>query len=126
MAEDVLSVEVVWIGIEPPLRIALRVAPGATVAQAVAASDIAARIAESGRVAAGQGPLDALTVAVHGRAATPGDLLHDDDRIELLPALTVDPKVARQRRADHRRRLAGERRWTPDRQRTTQAPPKAR
>jgi putative ubiquitin-RnfH superfamily antitoxin RatB of RatAB toxin-antitoxin module len=57
-------------------------------------------------------------VAVHGRAVGPQDRLHAHDRIELLPPLTVDPKVARQRRADHRRRLAGERRWTPDRERT--------
>ena len=32
-----------------------------------------------------------------------GDALHEDDRIELLPPLSVDPKVARQRRAEHQR-----------------------
>jgi putative ubiquitin-RnfH superfamily antitoxin RatB of RatAB toxin-antitoxin module len=117
MAEATLSIEVVWIGVEPPVRIALRVPAGSTVEQALAASGIARRITASGRVAAGQGPLDALSVAVHGRAVGPQDRLHEHDRIELLPPLTVDPKVARQRRADHRRRLAGERRWTPDRER---------
>jgi len=121
MAEDALSIEVVWIGADPPLRVAVRVGAGATVAQALAASGIAALIAASGRVPAGEGPLDAVTVAVHGRTAAPGDVLHDDDRIELLPPLSVDPKVARQRRAEHRRRLAGERRWTPDRERIAPA-----
>lgn len=112
-----LEVEVCWIGVEPPLRLAVRVPAGSTVADALAASGIAARIAGSGRVPPGQGPLDALTVAVLGRRAAPGDPLHDRDRIELLPPLTVDPKVARQRRAEHRRRETGERRWAPDRAR---------
>jgi len=103
-----IAVEVCWIGVDPPLRIALSMPAGSNVAQALAASGLAARI----------GPqLDALGVAVFGQTATPGDTLHDGDRVELLPPLTVDPKVARQRRADHRRRVSGERRWTPDRAR---------
>ena len=118
MAEATLSIEVVWIGVEPPMRLALRVPTGTTVEQALAASGIARSVAASGRIPAGQGPLDGLSVAVHGRAVGPQDRLHAHDRLELLPPLTVDPKVARQRRADHRRRLAGERRWTPDRERT--------
>ena len=118
MAEGTLPIELVWIGVEPPVRLALRVPAGSTVAQALALRGIAAAVAASGRVPAGQGPLEGLSVAVHGRTAGPQDRLHEHDRIELLPPLTVDPKVARQRRADHRRRLAGERRWTPDRERT--------
>ena len=118
MAEGTLPIELVWIGVEPPLRLALRVPAGTTVAQALALSGISAIMAASGCAPAGEGPLDGLAVAVHGRAAAPHDRLHEHDRIELLPPLTVDPKVARQRRADHRRRLAGERRWTPDRERT--------
>lgn len=113
MAEDLLSVEVCWIGADPPLRVPLRLPAGSTVAQALAASGIAARIAATGAVAAGQGPIDAFGIAVLGRRAAPEDSLHDHDRIELLPPLTVDPKVARQRRAEHRRRERGERRWTP-------------
>jgi len=103
-----LAVEVCWIGVEPPLRIALSLPAGSTVAQALEASGLAARI--------GVG-LDALGVAVFGQSAAPADPLHDGDRVELLPPLSVDPKVARQRRAEHRRRAAGERRWTPDRAR---------
>jgi hypothetical protein len=112
-----LSVELVWIGVDPPLRIALELPPGTTVAGAIDASGIVARIAASGRVPAGRGPLGDLGIAVHGRLAAPQDPLHDHDRIELLPPLTVDPKVARQRRAEHRRRMTGERRWAPDRER---------
>jgi putative ubiquitin-RnfH superfamily antitoxin RatB of RatAB toxin-antitoxin module len=118
MAEATLSIEVVWVGVEPPVRLALRVPAGSTVEQALAASGIARSVAAAGCVPGAQGPLDALSVAVHGRAVGPQDRLHEHDRIELLPPLTVDPKVARQRRADHRRRLAGERRWTPDCERT--------
>lgn len=121
IAGTTISVEIVWIGVEPPLRVPVTVAAGATVADAIATSGIvariAARIAASGALAAGTGPLDGLAVAVFGRGCGPSERLHDGDRVELLPPLTVDPKVARQRRAEHRRRLAGERRWTPDRER---------
>lgn len=56
-----------------------------------------------------------LTAAIFGQRARTTDRLQDRDRIELLPGLQVDPKVARQRRAEHRRRQKGERRWSPDR-----------
>jgi putative ubiquitin-RnfH superfamily antitoxin RatB of RatAB toxin-antitoxin module len=114
---DALSVEVVWIGVEPPVRVPLALPAGATVADALAASGVAARIAAASVAPVGQGPLDDLAVAVFGRRAGPADRLRDGDRIELLPPLTVDPKVARQRRAEHRRRVDGERRWAPDRER---------
>jgi len=117
MAESALAVEVCWIGVEPALRIPLQLPAGSRVADALAASSVAARIAAAGGAASGQGPLDTLTVAVFGRPARPDDPLHDGDRVELLPPLTVDPKVARQRRAEHRRRKSGERRWAPDRER---------
>jgi len=115
-----LSIEVVWIGVEPPLRIALDVNDGTTFAQALALSGVASLIGnrsvsassdESGLPWEG----DLIGVACFGRRVALTDLLHDGDRIELLPKVIVDPKIARQRRADHRRRLAGERRWTPDR-----------
>lgn len=115
-----MSIEVVWVGVDPPLRIALEVESGTTVAQALAASGMAQLIRDwsvIGLLDASGFPweTDALGVACFGRRVTLADLLHDGDRIELLPRVIVDPKVARQRRADHRRRLAGERRWTPDR-----------
>ena len=115
-----LSIEVVWIGVDPPLRIALDVASGTTVAQALAASGMARLIRDqSGSAMPDRSGLpweaDALGVACFGRRVTLTDPLCDGDRIELLPRVIVDPMVARLRRADHRRRLAGERRWTPDR-----------
>jgi uncharacterized protein len=118
MAEpaDVLAIEVCWIGADPPLRIALTVPAGSTVARGLADSGVGARIAAERPPAPGTGALDTLAVAVHGRLAAPTDPLHDGDRIELLPPLTVDPMVARQRRAEHRRRQAGERRWARDRE----------
>jgi putative ubiquitin-RnfH superfamily antitoxin RatB of RatAB toxin-antitoxin module len=116
MDETRFEVEVCWIGIEPPLRIALSVAVGCTVAQALARSGIAAEIAQRVALAPGAGPLDGLAVTVYGRPVSPADLLQAGDRVELLPPLTVDPMVARQRRAEHRRRETGERRWARDRE----------
>ncbi|MEI6546677.1 MAG: RnfH family protein [Burkholderiales bacterium] len=115
-----LSIEVVWIGVDPPLRIALDVEAGTTVAQALAASGMAqlirnCSVSESHDPSGLPWEADALGVACFGRRVALTDPLHDGDRIELLPRVIVDPMIARQRRADHRRRLAGERRWTPDR-----------
>jgi hypothetical protein len=44
MAEATLSIEVVWIGVEPPVRLALRVPTGTTVEQALAAGVAAATL----------------------------------------------------------------------------------
>ncbi len=115
-----LSIEVVWIGVDPPLRVTLDVEAGTTVAQALAASGMAQLIPDRSVSESHDGSVlpweaDALGVACFGRRVSLTDPLHDGDRIELLPRVMVDPKIARQRRADHRRRLAGERRWTPDR-----------
>lgn len=115
---DPLAIEIVWIGTAPPMRVPVAVAPGTTVAGALASARIAERIAAHPDAPAGAGPLDDLVVALHGRRVGPDEPLHDGDRIELLPPLTVDPKLARQRRAEHRRRERGERRWAPDRERT--------
>lgn len=57
----------------------------------------------------------ALQVALHGRVCAPGAVVHPGDRIELLAGLQVDPKVARQRRVQARRRAEGRSRWLPDR-----------
>jgi putative ubiquitin-RnfH superfamily antitoxin RatB of RatAB toxin-antitoxin module len=45
-------------------------------------------------------------VAIFGRAVTLQTLLRDRDRVEILRPLIVDPKEARRRRAQHRRRVA--------------------
>ena len=46
-----------------------------------------------------QGDRSELSLAIYGRKALPQTLLSDGDRVEILRPLTVDPKRARQRRA---------------------------
>ena len=53
-----------------------------------------------------------LATAVHGRSCSAAHLLRDGDRIELLGPLTVDPKVARQRRVEHRRAAQVRDKWS--------------
>lgn len=53
-----------------------------------------------------------LTTAVHGHSRAAAHLLKDGDRIELLGPLTVDPKVARQRRVAHRRAAQARDKWS--------------
>ncbi len=43
-------------------------------------------------------------LGVYGKRKTPDSLLHDGDRVEIYAPLSVDPKVARQRRVDKQRR----------------------
>jgi putative ubiquitin-RnfH superfamily antitoxin RatB of RatAB toxin-antitoxin module len=64
----------------------LELAPGATVADAIASADL-------------PGAAEADGVAVHGVVARPQQLLRDGDRVELLRPLLADPKEARRRRA---------------------------
>ncbi|MDH6594430.1 putative ubiquitin-RnfH superfamily antitoxin RatB of RatAB toxin-antitoxin module [Variovorax sp. TBS-050B] len=69
----------------------LQLAPGATVADAVHASELAARFPQ----------LDwrhAMTPGVWGREAAWEQPLKDGDRVELCRPLAVDPKVARRER----------------------------
>ena len=61
---------------------------GATVGDALAAS--------------GWNDADRAGVAVFGLRATPGQLLADGDRVEVLRGLRADPKDARRRRAANR------------------------
>lgn len=55
---------------------------------------------------------DRLSIAVHGRSRPLEQALRDGDRIELLGPLTVDPKVARQRRVAHRRAAQARDKWS--------------
>ncbi len=59
----------------------------------------------------GEAPADAvargeLTTAIYGERCDAVAALHPGDRIELLAALQVDPKLARRRRAEARRAQA--------------------
>ena len=49
--------------------------------------------------------------SVHGQRRRPGDKIFDGERLELLPPLQVDPKLARQRRVAARRLGARRDRW---------------
>ncbi len=86
-ADEDMTVEVAWSPEADDVRlVSLRVAPGTTLAEAVALS---------GLVAAGV-PVDA---GVFGRRQ-PGDYrLKPFDRVEVYRPLVVDPKEARRRRA---------------------------
>ena len=72
----------------------LELADGATLAMALLASGLHAEFPEADEaLVKGE-----LTVAVWGRAQVPGHRLRDQDRVEVLRALRVDPKVARRER----------------------------
>lgn len=71
-------------------RVALQLPAGSTALQALRASGLADRL--------GPLTLDALTLALWGRACDPGTVLRDQDRLELLRPLRVDPKEARRQR----------------------------
>jgi len=69
---------------------ALRLSEGAVVRDALAASGLF----DEFPVLRGQ----ALSLAVWGRAAGPGQALRTRDRVEVLRPLQVDPKIARRQR----------------------------
>jgi len=71
----------------------LELAEGATVAQAIALSPHA------------QLDLAGHAVAIHGRLVPLHTLLRDQDRIEILRPLRVDPKEARRRRQSRGKRV---------------------
>ncbi|MDY0020913.1 RnfH family protein [Arenimonas caeni] len=89
--EAVLRVEVVYALPDRCWRVPLQLPAGATVADALAAADLSARI--PGVV------VDPEGLAIYGQAATPATTLHDGDRVEVLRPLRVDPMQARRRRA---------------------------
>ena len=91
-----IAVEVAYALPDRAWRVPLRLPAGATVADALAAADLPARI--PGVV------IDPGSLAVFGQAAVPGTRLHDGDRIEVLRPLLADPKQARRRRAGDARR----------------------
>jgi len=72
----------------------LDLAEEATIAVAIGASGLMSEFPQAqAALVAGE-----LTVAVWGRAQAPGHRLRDQDRVEVLRALRVDPKVARRER----------------------------
>jgi len=71
-------------------QLALQVADGCSVAQALAQSGWLAQFPEI------QG--EPLALGIWGHKATPATVLREGDRVEVYRALRVDPKVARRER----------------------------
>jgi hypothetical protein len=86
-----LGVEVVYATAERQRLIALTVAPGATVAEAIAASGILREFPEI--------DLSVNRVGVFGQLVRLGDVVQADDRVEIYRPLQADPKEARRQRA---------------------------
>ncbi len=95
MTEE-LAVEVVLALPDAAHRVRLTLPIGSTVAEAVSRSGLD-RLAQAPAVLDGH-------VGRWGKACDPNDLLEADDRIELYRPLTVDPMVARRRRAERKQR----------------------
>ncbi len=86
-----LSVEVVYALPGAEDAVTLRLAPGATVRDAVQRSGVLERHPEI--------DLDVQKLGIFGQAAAVDRTLADGDRVEIYRALLTDPKEARRRRA---------------------------
>jgi putative ubiquitin-RnfH superfamily antitoxin RatB of RatAB toxin-antitoxin module len=89
-----MRIEVAYVGPAAEALVALDVAPGTTVEEAVAQSRIVERVAAPG---------EALVYAIHGRRVDPATPLGEGDRVELTRPLRRDPGLARRRRAARQR-----------------------
>jgi len=103
-----IEVELVWVEADRTIgRRVFELPQGSRVADALTAlraDEEAAAVSE--RLARGE-----LQTAIYGEHCEPGAMLHAGDRIELLAGLSVDPKVARRRRAEKRRAAAPRGKW---------------
>jgi len=88
---ELLRVEVIFAGEDGVLRKALQIEPGATVAEALRVSGIAADLDVN--------EIDPARIGVFGRVVSVTTPLRDGDRVEVYRPLKVDPKEARRRRA---------------------------
>jgi putative ubiquitin-RnfH superfamily antitoxin RatB of RatAB toxin-antitoxin module len=102
-----LSIEVCYARADVQTLIALTMPPGATVRDAIDASEIARKHPEIDVAAA--------KVGVFGKLAALDAPLADHDRVEIYRPLIVDPKLARQRRVEKTRRAGSieGRKWLP-------------
>lgn len=91
-----LSVEVCYAVPAAQTLVSLSLPAGASVREAIEASGVLARHPEL--------DLATATVGVFGKLRPLDAPLADGDRVEIYRPLTVDPKLARQRRVDKTRR----------------------
>jgi len=89
-----VEVQVVYAAEHEQIVVPLTLAPGATLADALAASGLVERY--------GLGELGGLT-GIHGRLRPQTEVLRDGDRVEIYRPLRADPKDARRKRARQRR-----------------------
>ena len=82
-----ISVDIVFAVPESQMLVELRLAPGATVADAIAASGLIDAFPEHA--------LTALPVGIWGRLTEAGQVLKDGDRVEIYRQLPVDPMESR-------------------------------
>ena len=86
-----ISVEVVYAAAPHQVdRVMLRLPAGATAREALRASGLADRLETA--------VLDRLVLGLAGRPCSPSTVLREQDRLELLRPLQVDPKEARRQR----------------------------
>lgn len=94
-----MRVELAWVAEDGNVSLeAIELPAGASLGEALAAIDNP-RLREA--IGAGR-----LSAAVFGQSRRPDEPLFEGDRVELVEALRVDPKVARQRRVAIRRAQA--------------------
>jgi putative ubiquitin-RnfH superfamily antitoxin RatB of RatAB toxin-antitoxin module len=91
MAER-LRIEVVAGSAEQQVLVSLRLRPGATVAEAVAAAALGERLPEL--------DVDEGCVGIFGKRCRPDQVLADGDRVEVYRALKADPKTVRRELAE--------------------------
>lgn len=87
----VLRIEVVYAHAARQYLVRLELLEGTTAAEAVRCSGVLARVPEAETAC--------CRLGVSGRAAAPGQALHDGDRVEIYRPLRADPKLARRIRA---------------------------
>lgn len=86
-----LQVEVVYALADEQITRPLRLDPGATVRQAIDASNLLASRPEI--------DIDKAGVGIWGQRVTQDHVLRDGDRVEVYRPLIADPKVSRRERA---------------------------
>ena len=86
-----MKIEIAVVTASGALREEVAVPPGATVADALAVSALAAEA---------EGEEGELAIAIHGALASRRRVLEDGERIDLLPPLLIAPVEARRRRAE--------------------------
>jgi putative ubiquitin-RnfH superfamily antitoxin RatB of RatAB toxin-antitoxin module len=90
-----LRIEVVYALPAGEDAVSLKLAPGATAAEAVRASGMLERHPEI--------DLGRHQIGIHGRVVAAGALVSDGDRVEVYRPLVLGPKEARRRRALRKR-----------------------